>query len=219
MRLAVAYYRVSTRRQETSGLGLEAQRQAVCTYVKATALHIVQEFTERESGRKTSRPVMKKALAYCRKHKAMLVIAKIDRLARNVAFISSLMESKIPFVAVDNPHANDFIKHVQAAWAEYEREQISKRTKDALAAAKARGVKLGQNAATLAQKNRDLSSAFVHHMMPVIERLRQEGITTVRAIAKELKRRRIKTYRGRYTWHKTSVHNLLCKINRYNDMQ
>lgn len=215
MRLAVAYYRVSTRRQEVSGLGLDAQRQAVSYYVKATELHVVQEFTERESGRKSSRPIMKKALAYCRKHKAMLVIAKIDRLARNVAFISALMESKIPFVAVDNPHANDFIKHVQAAWAEYEREQISKRTKDALAAAKARGVQLGKNAQNLAKQNKQLSAEFVKKMAPIIEQLREEGITSIRKIAEQLKLRRVKTYRGRYTWQKTSVFNLLQKLRLF----
>jgi DNA invertase Pin-like site-specific DNA recombinase len=214
MRQAVAYYRVSTKRQEESGLGLEAQKKAVFYYAKATGLKIVQEFTETESGKNSKRPKLKLALRQCRKQNALLVIAKLDRLARNVAFISALMESKIDFVAVDNPSANDFIKHVTAAWAQYERVEISNRTKAALAAAKAKGVKLGANANRLAQINKERSEDFVRRMQPIIETLRDEGITSIRKIAEELKCRRIKTFRGRYKWQRTSVYNLLLKLNR-----
>jgi len=213
MRLAVAYYRVSTQRQKESGLGLEAQNKAVYYYAKATSLRIEKEFTEAESGKNAKRPQLRKALQYCRKHNALLVIAKLDRLARNVAFISALMDSEIDFVAVDNPHANRFIKHVTAAWAEHERIEISIRTKAALAAAKQRGVKLGKNAAKLAEENKRLSEEFAQRMAPIIAQLRHEGITSVRKIAAELKLRRVKTFRGRYTWHKNSVYNLLIRLN------
>lgn len=213
MRQAVAYYRVSTKRQGESGLGLEAQRTAVFYYAKATGLEIVQEFTETESGKNPKRPKLKAALRQCRKNGVLLVIAKLDRLARNVAFISTLMDSEIDFVAVDNPNANRFIKHITAAWAEYERIEISNRTKAALAAAKAKGVKLGTNANRLAQINKERSEDFVKRMQPVIEMLRTEGFASIRKIAAELKRRRIKTYRGRYKWQKTSVFNLLRKID------
>lgn len=214
MRQAVAYYRVSTKRQEESGLGLEAQKKAVFYYAKAIGLEIAQEFTETESGNNSKRPKLKAALRQCRKNSALLVIAKLDRLARNVAFISTLMDSEIDFVAVDNPNANRFIKHVTAAWAEYERVEISNRTKAALAAAKSKGVKLGANANRLAELNKERSEHFVRRMQPIIQALRTEGFTSIRKIAEELKRRRIKTFRGRYKWQKTSVHNLLKRINQ-----
>src|SRR5260370_29481903 len=138
----IAYYRVSTDRQGASGLGLDAQRQAVAGFIGTGQL--VAEFTEIESGRRhTNRPQLLAALAECRKRRATLVIAKLDRLARNVAFISALMESGADFVCCDNPNASPLLLHMLAAFAEHERQQISERTKAALAAAKARGTKLG----------------------------------------------------------------------------
>ena len=137
----VTYLRVSTDRQGQSGLGLEAQRAAVASYMASRTL--VGEFVEVESGRKDNRPQLAAALALCRQHKARLVIAKLDRLARSVAFISGLMESGVEFVAADMPEANRFMLHVMAAVAEHEREMISQRTRVALAAAKARGTRLG----------------------------------------------------------------------------
>src|ERR1700732_1524835 len=138
----IAYYRVSTGRQGASGLGLEAQRAAVYRHIGAGQL--AAEYTEVESGKKhTNRPQLLTALQECRRKKATLVIAKLDRLGRNVAFISALMESGADFVCCDNPHANRLMLHMLAAFAAHEREQISQRTKAALAAAKARGVKLG----------------------------------------------------------------------------
>ena len=139
----VAYYRVSTDRQGRSGLGLEAQQKAVRDYLDGGAWEIVAEFIEVESGKKSDRPELARALDACRKHKARLVIAKLDRLSRNLAFIATLMDSGVEFVAVDNPHANKLTIHILAAVAEHEREAISERTKAALAAAKARGTKLG----------------------------------------------------------------------------
>src|SRR3954449_713724 len=139
----IAYYRVSTQAQGANGLGLEAQRAAVLAYLDGGSWHLAAEFVEVESGRKDDRPELAKALAACRRLGATLVIAKLDRLARNVAFVSNLMEAGVEFVAVDFPQANRLTIHILAAVAEHEREMISARTKAALSAAKARGTKLG----------------------------------------------------------------------------
>src|SRR5215831_14538405 len=139
----ISYYRVSTSQQGASGLGLEAQREAVARHVAGAGGVIVAEFQEIESGKRNDRPEIAAALAACRLRRVTLVIAKLDRLARNVHFISSLMESGVDFVACDNPHATRLTIHILAAVAEHEREMISQRTIAALAAAKARGVKLG----------------------------------------------------------------------------
>jgi DNA invertase Pin-like site-specific DNA recombinase len=139
----VAYYRVSTKAQGASGLGLEAQRTAVESFANQNGGAIVREFTEVESGNRTDRPELAAALAFAKRSGAVLLVAKIDRLARNVAFLSGLMQSGVNFVACDNPHANKFTVHILAAVAEFEREAISTRTKAALKQAKARGVALG----------------------------------------------------------------------------
>jgi DNA invertase Pin-like site-specific DNA recombinase len=141
----VAYYRVSTDRQGRSGLGLEAQQAAVRGYLSASAP--IAEFIEIESGKRNDRPQLEQALALCRKRKARLVIAKLDRLSRNLAFIATLMDSGVEFVAVDNPHANRLTLHILAAVAEHERHMIADRTKAALQAAKNRGMRLGRNGA------------------------------------------------------------------------
>jgi DNA invertase Pin-like site-specific DNA recombinase len=143
MKRHIVYLRVSTGQQERSGLGIEAQKADIERYLSLNGIAI-QEFIETESGKShKNRPALLDALEACRKHRATLLIARLDRLARNVAFIASLMESGEEFVAVDMPHASKFTIHILAAVAEHERELISKRTKAALAAAKARGVKLG----------------------------------------------------------------------------
>jgi DNA invertase Pin-like site-specific DNA recombinase len=139
----VAYYRVSTEKQGRSGLGLEAQREAVQSYLNGGSWSLAAEVTEIESGKRNDRPELDRALGLCRLYGATLIVAKLDRLARNVAFISKLMESGVDFVAVDLPQATRFTIHILAAVAEHEREMISQRTKAALGAAKARGVKLG----------------------------------------------------------------------------
>ena len=139
----VSYLRVSTAKQGLSGLGMEAQRAAVAQFTAAGSHTLVAEFVEVESGRKADRPQLAAALTSCRLHRATLVIAKLDRLARNVAFIANLMNGGVEFVACDMPHANRLTLHLLAAIAEHEREMISQRTKAALQAAKARGVRLG----------------------------------------------------------------------------
>jgi len=138
----VSYLRVSTATLGQSGLGLEAQRRAVCEYINRVSSGLLAEFVEIESGSRNDRPQLKAAIDLCTKQKATLIIAKLDRLARNVAFISTLMETGISFIAADNPHANKLMIHMLAAFAEHERDQIRARTKAALAAAKARGVVL-----------------------------------------------------------------------------
>jgi DNA invertase Pin-like site-specific DNA recombinase len=139
LRNFVAYYRVSTDRQGRSGLGLEAQSEAVRQHLSRESGNLLAEYIEVESGKRSDRPQLAAALVVVKKAKATLIIAKLDRLARNVHFISGLIESAVDFVAADNPHANRLMVHMLAAFAEHEREQISTRTKDALAAAKARG--------------------------------------------------------------------------------
>ena len=151
----VAYYRVSTQRQGESGLGLDAQRTVVQTFLSGRGGEVVGEFTETESGKKASnRPQLQAAMDVCRKQRATLVIAKLDRLARNVHFISGLMESGVDFVAVDQPTKDRFMLHVQAAFAEEEARRISMRTKEALAAAKRRGTDIGATGRALAARHK-----------------------------------------------------------------
>jgi DNA invertase Pin-like site-specific DNA recombinase len=209
----VEYYRVSTSRQGQSGLGLDAQRQAVREYLGGKPdSQLVAEHTEIESGKRSDRPELQTALATCKRHKATLIIAKLDRLARNVAFIANLMESGVEFVAVDNPHASKLMLHMLAAFAEHEREQISSRTKAALAAAKARGVKLGSQGHILAAENKREASEFAESLAGTIRSIRERGITTVRAIRNELNRQGISSASGR-TWHIPTVFRLLERID------
>ena len=210
----VAYYRVSTDKQSKSGLGLEAQQQAVLDFINGNGNKVVAEFTEVESGKRTDRPELAKALAACKKHKAKLVIAKLDRLARNVHFISGLMESGVDFVAVDMPEANKLTVHILAAVAEHEREMISQRTKAALAAAKERGVKLG-NPTNLSEARSkslearsDQADQFAANVLPVINSIRASGANTLREIAEALNNRGIKPARSG-SWHAASVKRVL----------
>ena len=139
----IPYYRVNTKKQGRSGLGLEAQKADVEAFVRQRDAIIVSEYREVETGKNSKRPKLDEAIGHAKLAKATLVVAKLDRLARNVAFTSALMESGVEFVACDNPHANRLTIHILAAVAEDEALRISRRTKDALAAAKARGIKLG----------------------------------------------------------------------------
>lgn len=218
MKKAIPYCRVSTERQGQSGLGLEAQQKAVRDYADAYQIELLTEFTEIESGATSKRPVLQQALEVCKQTKAILLIAKLDRLGRNVAFISKLMESDVDFVAVDNPNANKLIVHIMAAFAEYERDQISKRTKEALAAAKKRGIKLGVNGRDiLSKKNRQAAIDFAMNMKPVIDNLKGQGYTTIRDITEGLNKKQIETYTGQQAkWHINTVHTLLKRIDLLN---
>jgi DNA invertase Pin-like site-specific DNA recombinase len=200
----VAYYRVSTDKQGRSGLGLEAQREAVCCYLNGGSWSLAAEVTEVESGKRNGRPELDRALGLCRLYGATLVVAKLDRLARNVAFISKLMESGVDFVAVDFPQANRLTVHILAAVAEHEAAMISQRTRAALAAAKAGGVKLGNpanlrnqlagsvrgNAAKAARADKRAAD-----LLPVIAPLKA-GSASLRQIADGLTRRGIPAPRG-----------------------
>lgn len=211
---AVAYYRVSTERQGKTGLGLEAQQEAVKAFAKRNGFTILEEFIEIESGAKNKRPQLLQAFAVCRKRHAMLLIAKLDRLGRNMAFISALMEARVDFKAVDNPYANKLVLHIMAAFAEHERDMISQRTKDALQAAKKRGVELGSYGRhVLSKRNKENAWAFLMVMKPIIEQVQGKGFITVRAIAGELNRMHIPTYRNSDKWQPGSVHNILKQIN------
>jgi DNA invertase Pin-like site-specific DNA recombinase len=196
----IAYYRVSTQRQGRSGLGLKAQRDAVLAFIDGNA-ELIEEFTEIESGKHSERPELQKALAVCKKHKAKLVIAKLDRLSRNLAFIATLMDSGVEFQAVDMPHANKLTVHILAAVAEHEREAISERTKAALKAAKARGTKLGNPDLAKAAKRgvaavKADAKRFAANVLPIIREIERSGFTSANAIAAKLNERNVRTARG-----------------------
>jgi DNA invertase Pin-like site-specific DNA recombinase len=213
----VVYLRVSTARQGTSGPGIEAQREAVARYVANAGGQIVAEVVETESGKRGDRPELARALAACRAHRATLLIAKLDRLARNVHFISGLMKSGVPFVAVDMPNATPFMLHVYAAVAEEEGQAISARTKAALAAAKARGVKLGNP--RLVPGNRDQAcraaaaksakaAARAADLRPIIAEIRAAGVSTLTGVVAALVARGVPTPSGRGAWSPASVMRL-----------
>lgn len=218
MKQAIPYYRVSTERQERSHLGLEAQQDAVQRFAALNGLELLHGYTETESGRKKDRPKLNQALVQCKRLNAVLLIAKLDRLARNVHFIASLIEAKIEFLAVDYPTTDKMIIYMQAVFAEYERDQISRRTKDALQAAKQRGAVLGTYGRdVLSQRNRETANAFAENMRPIIASLNNEGHVSTRDLARQLNRRRVPTFYGRPgKWHRTSVHSLLKRIERLN---
>jgi DNA invertase Pin-like site-specific DNA recombinase len=206
----VAYYRVSTSRQGLSGLGLEAQRQAVASYVHGASL--LAEFQEIESGKNDSRPQLAAALDVCRKNKATLVIAKLDRLSRDVHFISGLMKTGVEFVAVDMPAANKLTVHVLAAVAEHEREAISQRTKAALQAAKARGTRLGNPrwSESIDRARAARSPVPVPpQIIATIAEQRERGFP-LRKIAEHLNSIGVRTPRGN-KWHPETVSNVLEK--------
>jgi DNA invertase Pin-like site-specific DNA recombinase len=213
----VAYLRVSTERQGASGLGIEAQREAVAQHVARYGGTVLSEFVETESGKCNERPELARALDACRARRATLLIAKLDRLGRKVAFIASLMENGVPFVACDMPAATPFELHIRAAVAEEEGRAISARTKAALAALKARGVKLGNprllagspelaRAAAAAKSARAASRAT--DLRPVLAEIRAAGVTTLAGIAKALTARGEPTPSGRGGWSPASVMRL-----------
>ena len=207
----IGYLRVSTERQAASGLGLEAQRAAIELYAEQQGIVIGKTFIETESGKAKVRPQLNAALALCRKNKATLLIAKLDRLARNVAFVAALMETGVEFVAVDAPFANRLMIHVLSAVAEWEREQISDRTKAALAAAKARGVVLGRNGHALGQARKRASDCFALNLKPVITEARQSGLSSLRQLAEHLNATKIAAPNGGL-WHATTVQRVLARI-------
>jgi len=217
-RRAVAYYRVSTSKQGASGLGIEAQRAAVRRFAEAEGFDIIAEHIETESGKGADaldrRPVLAAALAEARKAKVPVLVAKLDRLSRDVHFISGLMAQRVPFIVAElGLDADPFMLHLFAALSEKERALISARTKDALAAAKARGVKLGSPAIEKARAssiatNQANAAAHAARVLPVIEAIKKTGATSLRAIAAELTARKVETVRGG-AWSAMQVSNIL----------
>jgi DNA invertase Pin-like site-specific DNA recombinase len=195
----VAYLRVSTVKQGQSGLGLEGQQAAIAAHVQATGCDLVATYTEVESGKRSDRPELVKALAHARRSGSTLVVAKLDRLSRNVAFLATLMEGRVDFVACDNPNANPLTIHILAAVAQDEAQRISDRTKAALAAYKARGGKLGADliGSRLTDEGRERGSregnavqaraavADYADLLPTIREMRADGLS-LQAVADKL---------------------------------
>jgi len=222
----ISYYRVSTKKQGASGLGLEAQEQAVHGYLKGVNGKLVCSYTEVESGKRSDRPELQKALAHCKRSKATLLISRLDRLSRNVAFLSALMDSGAEFLAVDNPTATRLTVHILAAIAEFEAKAVSERTKAALAMAKARGVKLGSHREghwagrehlrleglkaarkAAAKVNKEERLATYSDIIPLVKQLREQG-TTLEGIALRLNEMGHNTRKGR-PWGHVQILRLL----------
>lgn len=205
----VAYVRVSTDKQGKSGLGLEAQLASVAGYASQHGSEIVATYQEVESGKNNDRPELTKALAHAKKAKAVLVIAKLDRLSRDAHFLLGLQKSGVQFVAVDMPHADAFTVGIMAMVAQKEREMISARTKAALAAAKARGVQLGNRdpsrlVAARARKS-EAAQNRAQNLAPIIDSIERAGVTTLSGICKALEARGVKTPSGGSVWHPAQV--------------
>lgn len=215
----IAYYRVSTKVQGESGLGLEGQRAAVTRFLNGGRWELVQEVVEIESGKRNDRPKLAEALRLCRIYNAKLLIAKLDRLSRNVLFISSLMESGVKFTAVDMPEATDMTIHILASVAQGEAKAISDRTRVALAAAKERGTQLGglrSNSAAIHTLG-NAQSVKVRHaravkrandLLPIVEQAKAEGAMTLREIAAFLNQKNVPTPRGG-EWSAVQVKRIL----------
>jgi DNA invertase Pin-like site-specific DNA recombinase len=216
----VAYYRVSTERQGRSGLGLDAQKDAVVALLKRTGGALRAEFTEIQSGKDDGRAQLGEALRLCRLTNSTLVIAKLDRLSRNVAFLATLQQSGTRFVACDLPEANELVVHILAAVAQAERKAISDRTKAALAAARARGIKLGNPSLKPGNKAVALIATFARsrraahraaELIEVVEGAAQLGHSTLRAVAKYLNELGINSPNGKQ-WHANSVRRLRRRV-------
>ncbi len=219
MERVIAYLRVSTQRQQRSGLGLEAQRATIARFAEAERLTIIGEYVEAETGKGADaldrRPQLAAALAAAKSAKCSVVVSKLDRLSRDVAFVSGLMAQRVPFIVAElGRDADPFMLHLYAALAEKERRLISERTRAALAAKRANGSRLGnpRNAADAAAMGRKLQSAaadeFVQRMQPMIAGIKAAGATTLREISEALNERGIRSARGG-KWHVSSVMNLL----------
>jgi DNA invertase Pin-like site-specific DNA recombinase len=214
----VVYYRVSTAQQEQSGLGLEGQRTAAAEFVARCQGSVLCEYIEVESGKKCTRSELRKALGACRAKGATLLIANIDRLARNVAFVAMLIETGVEFVAADFPQANSFDKHILAAFAEHELKKMADRRRAVCTVMKARGFKFGEHlkgsrihrpqgldAARAAKRRRDVERAFA--LAPLLRELCDKGLS-INAIAGELTRMRIEAPRGGVRWWLTPTRRM-----------
>lgn len=228
----ICYYRVSTKRQGRSGLGLDAQRAAVAQYLNGGDWRIIGEFIEVESGKKSGRPELDKALAAARVHRCPLIVSKVDRLTRSVAFLSRLLEAGVDVRFADLPviegATGRFLLQQMVAVAELEAGMISKRTKDALAAAKRRGVKLGGDRGVVptararkqsAEALRQRSASRAADLSPIIAELQAGGAASLRAIAAGLNERRIPTAGGGTQWSAVQVSRVLDRITTPSALQ
>ncbi len=222
MQHAVAYYRVSTARQGRSGLGIEAQRAAVTRFAEAEGFELAAEFVEAETGKGADaldrRPQLAAALAMGRQRKCPVIVAKLDRLSRDVAFIAGLMAQRVPFIVAElGADADPFMLHIYAALAEKERRLISERTRAALAARKAQGARFGNrsNAAEAAAMGRRVqteeAASFAANVLPIIESIRASGVRDLRGLAAALNGRGVRTARGG-RWHVSNVKNLVDRL-------
>jgi DNA invertase Pin-like site-specific DNA recombinase len=223
MESAVAYLRVSTQRQQRSGLGIEAQRATIARFAEAEGLTIIAEFIEAESGKGADaldrRPQLAAALATAKSAKCSVLVSKLDRLSRDVAFVAGLMAQRVPFIVAElGRDADPFMMHLYAALAEKERRLISERTKAALAAKKASGARLGNpcNVAQAGELGRSAQSAtadeFVAGLLPIVQAIRSIGAVTLRDMTEALNQRGIRSARGG-RWHVSSVKNLLARTS------
>ena len=223
MTSAVTYCRVSTARQGKSGLGIDAQRTAIERFAEAEGIEIIGEHVEVETGKGADaldrRPELAAALAAARKARCPILVAKLDRLSRDVHFISGLMAHRVPFIVAElGTDVDPFLLHLYSALAEKERALISARTKAALAVKKAQGVKLGnpRAAETVGRAhaaNRAAADRFASNVLPIVESIRASGITSHAGIAEALNSRGVRTARGG-RWHSTTVRNLLARAQR-----
>jgi DNA invertase Pin-like site-specific DNA recombinase len=224
MQQAIAYYRVSTARQGRSGLGLQAQRDTVTRFAAGEGFELIAEFVEIETGKGADalerRPQLAAALAAGRARKCQVIVAKLDRLSRDVAFISGLMAQRVPFIVAEQGRdADPFMLHLYAALAEKERRLISERTRSALQARKAKGATLGnpRNIREAAAIGRSVQTATANqlaaNMMPIIDSLRLAGVRDLRGLAQALNTRGVRTARGG-RWHVSNVKNLIDRAVR-----
>jgi DNA invertase Pin-like site-specific DNA recombinase len=216
---AISYLRVSTDRQGKSGLGIEAQRDRIARFAAAEGFELVKEFAEVETGKGSNalerRPILQEALAAAKRLKAPVIVAKLDRLSRDTHFVSGLMTQKVKFIVTElGLDVEPFMLHIYAAVAEEERRKISQRTKDALAAKKRAGGKLG-NAATLVQASKrgrqaqaEEAHRFAENVRPIIAAIQATGAATLRGVAVALNARGVRTARGG-AWHAVTVANIL----------
>lgn len=212
----IAYYRVSTKRQGESGLGLSAQKKAVQDYLNGGAWELLAEYKDVESGKDDDRPELQRAIEHAKKARATLVIAKLDRLSRKVSFVSRLMDSGVRFVAADNPSANELTINILAAVAQEERRMIGERTRVALAEAKRRGVQLGNPRLADARDSADAArqakaDQFAANVAPVIRQVQAAGCVSLRDIAAALNARGIRTRRGLLNWTAAAVSRVVAR--------
>jgi DNA invertase Pin-like site-specific DNA recombinase len=221
MKPIVAYLRVSTAQQGKSGLGIEAQREAIARFVEAQGYTLVGEFVEVETGKGADaidrRPQLAAALAAARKAKCPVIVAKLDRLSRDVAFISGLMAQRVPFVVAElGADVDPFMMHIYAALAEKERKLISERTRAALAQKKAQGALLGNRTNLAAAQEKGTASThaaaevFAGNVLPIIRQIEASGVSNYRGIAAALNARGVRTARGG-DWHATTVRNMMLR--------